>query len=125
MKVLLDTNALLLPHQFGIDIFSEIGRLVPEKHDIFTLRTVVDELVGIAKSSTTDDGVAARVGLMLLKDKGVGILPSQGTVDDAIVDFAINERAIVCTNDVGIRNKLKESGLKVLCMRGKKRMARI
>lgn len=118
MIVLLDTNALLLPHKHKVDIFSEVGRIIPEKIEIVTLSTVVEELKGIAKSAS-DDGAAAKVGLKLIEDKNVRIIPSSGPVDDAIVVVAKQQEAVVCTNDKDLKRRLKAKGVRIISPRGK------
>ena len=119
VTVLLDTNALLMPHQHGIDVFSEISRIVSEKYYLATLSTVVDELESISSSRAKDDGVAAEVGLKLLREKGVSIIPSEGPVDDALAEYASRWGALVCTNDRYLKAKLKAKGVRVISMRGK------
>ena len=117
--VLLDTNMLLAPHQHGVDIFSEIERLVREKHEISTLSTVIAELKGLSASTKSEDGIAANVGLRLITEKAVGVIPSHGPVDDAIVEYAAQNKAIVCTNDRELKSRLREKELIILSMRGK------
>jgi rRNA-processing protein FCF1 len=121
MIVLLDTNALLLPHQHGIDVFSEISRIMPEKYELITLSTVIDELKGLSRQQSAD-GAAAKVGLRLLEDKHVKIVPSTGGVDEALVEYAGANRAIVCTNDKELKRRLKAKGAQILSMRGKTHM---
>jgi uncharacterized protein len=125
MIVLLDTNSLLLPHQRRIDVFSEIKRLIPEHHELATLSTVLQELEGLAKSPATKDGVAAKVGLKLIENKNVTIIPSEGPVDEALVAYAAEYKAIVCTNDQDLKRKLKKKRLTLIVMRGKNHLVRI
>jgi rRNA-processing protein FCF1 len=123
MIVLLDTNSLLLPHQHRIDVFAEIERLVLEEHTVATLSTVVDELRGLVGSSR--DGVAANVGLQLIREKGVGVIPAEGDVDDSILDYAERNDVLVCTNDHELKSRLRAAGIEVLCMRGKGHLDRL
>jgi rRNA-processing protein FCF1 len=123
MLVLLDTNLLLLPHQFGVDVFAEIGRLVPEKHDVATLSSVVDELRGLVGPST--DGVAANVALELIREKGVEVISTEGGADDSILEYARGGGAIVGTNDRQLKARLKAAGVEVLCMRGRDHLERV
>jgi uncharacterized protein len=124
MIVLLDTNALLLPHQRRIDIFSEIDRTIIESHEVATLSTVVDELKALATPSTKD-GVAANVGLRLLEMKKVRIIPSEGPVDDAIVAYAKRDGVIVCTNDKELKRRLRKNRVTLLVMRGMNHLERV
>jgi len=118
ITVLLDTNALLLPHQHGVDVFSEIDRLITETHETITLSTVAGELKALADSAS-EDGVAANVGLRLLEGKKVKMVPSSGPVDDAIVEYAASKNAVVCTNDRDLKRRLKARGVRTIAMRGK------
>jgi len=123
MKVLLDTNFLLLPHQRGVDVFDEIERLVPERHVLATLSAVVTELEGLVGASR--DGVAAKVGLELLRHKGVEVMPSDGGADESILEYASGGGVIVGTNDRKLRAKLRAAGVEVLCLRGGGRLERL
>ncbi len=123
MIVLLDTNFLLLPHQHGVDVFSEIERLVPEKHEVATLSTVVGELEELTGPSK--DGVAANVALQLLREKGVVVLPAEGGVDESIVEKAGGGGVLVGTNDRELKSQLRSKGVELLVLRGRNHLERI
>ena len=122
MDVLLDTNFLLLPHTHKIDIFSDIKILVPQKHRLFTLSCVVDELEGIG-AGAGGDATAAKVAQALIGDRGVEVVEAAGVCDDALVEYATsNEGTIVATNDRELKKRLKDAGVKTICLRGKNRL---
>ena len=114
--IVLDTNFLLLPDQYGIDVFSELERLVPEGR-LATLSNVISELEAISRSNSKD-GSAAKVALMLLEKKNVEVIPAEGLVDDAIVEYAAKSGAIIATNDKGLKNRLK-GRVGLISMKGK------
>ena len=58
IQVILDTNFLLIPSQFGVDVFSEIERLVHERHEVCVLDKSLDELRLI--SETAEKGACCR-----------------------------------------------------------------
>lgn len=116
LKVLLDTNFLLIGHNQKVDVFAEIGRVIPQNHQIVTLSCVLDELRGLV--GETEDGVAAKVGLTLLKEKGVDVIECAGPVDDSIVELAGGGGYIVATNDQGLKARLRRKGIKVITLRG-------
>jgi rRNA-processing protein FCF1 len=120
-QVILDTNALLVPHQHKVDVFAEIGRILSEPYELVTLSGVVDELGRLAGPGSRD-GVAARIALQLLGARAVRVVPSEGHVDRAIIAFAAENKAVVCTNDGELRSKLRKKGVRVLSMRGKTHM---
>lgn len=120
-QLLLDTNFFLMPGQFGIDIFSEIERLVDGGFELITLESVADELKKLAKDGSKNSGKdkqAANVGLKFL-DKVKIIKSDIDNVDDAIVDFAAKNDCIVCTNDKELKKRVMELGEKVIFLRSK------
>ena len=118
-KIILDTNFLTLPHQFKIDIFSEIGRIMEENYELFTLDSVVDELNKLSESKGKD-AVAAKIGLELIKKKNIKIISTgEKNVDKAIITIS-NKNTIVATNDKILRKKLKNENIKTIYLRSKK-----
>lgn len=123
--VLLDTNFLLIPSQFGVDVFAELQRLCDFSYEVAVLAATVDELEGIigSKAASAKDRGAAKLGLQLLKAKAVKVLKSDRKVfksaDKAILDFAVNGRGsvVVATQDRLLREKLKSAGVAVIVMR--------
>lgn len=115
--VLLDANFLMSIEEFKIDIFSELNRLLDFKYSLVTLKPVVNELKRMAKGKGRK-GRAARVSLDLLGKIRVIDTKIQ-EADKAILEFAKEKNAFVCTNDRKLRKELKEIGIKVIYLRGK------
>lgn len=116
MRVLLDTNALLMPAQFGIDLYDELMALFGDFEPV-TLEEVVGELSGLARGRGRD-AAAARVGLAMARRSTV--VPSGSTaehVDDQLIEYARREGCIVVTNDRELRNALLREGIDVVSMR--------
>ncbi len=116
VRVLLDTNALLMPAQFGIDLYDELMGLFGDFEPI-TLEEVVGELSGLARGRGRD-AAAARVGLAMARRSTV--VPSGSAaehVDDRVIEYARRERCIVVTNDRELRNALLREGIGVVAMR--------
>ena len=121
MKVLLDTNAFLLPVQFGIDLVRELEGIFGAC-ELVTLEGVVRELKGIG-SGHGRDAPAARVGLDLARR--CTILPSSegtGDVDRDVIRAAEDAGCVVVTNDRAVRRSLLGKGLGVVFLRNKKRL---
>ena len=119
--VLLDTNLLMVPQQFGVDIFSEIERICPE-YELVTLSGIVLELKKIKETAKKGkDKRAASVALSFIEKlhKKIKIVESLGDVDEFIVNFSAENGAIVCTNDKELKKKLRKKGVRVIHMRGK------
>jgi rRNA-processing protein FCF1 len=112
-EVVLDTNMLVVPAQFRIDIADEIRRLVPGAKMI-TLSGVVLELEKMKNG---------KIGMEFIQKNDVGVIESQGHVDDAIVEYARDKNAIVATNDAMLIKRLKEIGAPVVRVRKKQTLA--
>ncbi|MBL7169629.1 MAG: nucleotide-binding protein [Candidatus Aenigmarchaeota archaeon] len=119
--IILDTNFLTIPYQFGVDIFEEIGKVITGNYELITLEGVVKEL-GQMSQEKGKDSVAAKIGLELIKKKGVKVVKTQEkNVDDAILELA-SEQTLVATNDKKLIKSLKHKNVKVLYLRSKNRL---
>jgi rRNA-processing protein FCF1 len=120
LEAVLDTNFLMLAHQFKVDIFGGLGELLGE-YKAVTCKGVVDELSRIC-SGNGRDSAAASYALKLLKLDKVEIKRNEGKVDDWIVSYCVKFGAVACTVDRELVRKLKKEGVKVVIMRGKSRL---
>ncbi|MBW2967973.1 nucleotide-binding protein, partial [Candidatus Woesearchaeota archaeon] len=120
------TNFLLIPGQFGVDVFTEIDRIMEEPYELFVLDMVLEELKRLAIGGTRDSA-ADKLGLKLLDSKGVGVLESLKTekhlnTDKMIVETAKSPDYIVATQDMALKRMLKEKGVQLLVLRQKKHL---
>ena len=122
-RVFLDTNFLMMPHSEGIDVFTEIERLLAQAdYELVTLSTVKEELLHLSASAKGKDKAAAKLGLDLLSAKKVSVIePAEKKVDKELIRLALEGRGsvIVCTNDKELRGKVKEAGGLVISMRSR------
>lgn len=118
--VLLDTNFLLLPYQFGIDIFTQIKKIIQEP-DIIIGSCVVDELEKLGKNKGKK-GRAAHLALTLIAREKCKLVEGNRPVDRWIVSYAKRHRAIVCTNDRKVRQHIKRLKLRAIVLKGKGRI---
>lgn len=118
MKVIIDTNALMIPVQFNVDIFNELHRIGFD-HFIVPLAvlTELDRLVTLARGQ---DRIAAKVGKSLAQR--CEVVPLEGHADDIIVSLAQDTGAAVLTNDIGLKKRLLEMGIRVISLRQKTRL---
>lgn len=108
-KVILDTNFLLIPAQFKVDIFSEIKRISDFKYQLYVLDKTKDELKKIIKEQRGKHKRAASLALQLVKAKKVKTIKtnSEKYVDDLLVEYS-KKGAVIATQDLGLKRRLKK-----------------
>jgi len=135
LGVIVDTNFLLIPAQFKLDVFSEISRIVNTAHSVYILDRTREELEHIIESQKGKNRLAAKLALQLvlihLKTKDLKILPSpqehirpktaEKAVDDLIVEIAAADpgKWIVATQDLELKKRLRKHGVKLIVLRQK------
>lgn len=125
-EVVMDTNFLLLPFQFKIDIFTELDFLIDEPYELVISSKVVAELEGLSKK-IGKTGAGARFALRLLEvnSKKIKIIDSDVFVDNWIKEYTSGKRTIICTNDGPLKRALKKNKLKVIGLRTKTKLGYI
>ncbi|MBW2972401.1 nucleotide-binding protein [Candidatus Woesearchaeota archaeon] len=121
-RIILDTNFLLIPLQFKVDIFTEIGRLMAEPYELCIVDYTIDELEKIRKEGCGKDKSAAALALQLLKAKKVKHLKTEKNLntDKLIVELAKQADFIVATQDKALKDVLKRNNVQLLVLRQKK-----
>ncbi len=125
-KVILDTNFLLIPYQFHIDIFSELHQLVEGAYDVIVPTGVRTELEKIANHKGRH-ALGARLALKILDahEKWITYVESEGHVDKWILNYAKEHRAIVCTNDKVLRLRSKQADLRTITMKSRAKIGMV
>ena len=106
-KVILDTNALLMPFEMSINIDLELRRLLGDVEVI-----VPGPMVGELKHLNSKHAKAA-----ITLARKYEIVDSQKRGDAAILDIAMRTGAYVVTNDKELRRKLRDKGIKTIYLR--------
>jgi rRNA-processing protein FCF1 len=121
-EVFLDTNFLLVPLQFKLDIFSELERLMDYQLEITTGTPIITELKKITKNKGKK-GMAAKFALKLIdvnKEHGkIKVLKGTMPADDWIVEHAKESGAIICTNDILLKKRLFGIKARVISLKSK------
>lgn len=127
VQIILDTNFLMIPAQFSIDIFSEIDRLVNEKYELCIMDKSIEELDRTAKNAEKGkDKQAAMLGIAFVAAKKIKHLNSGDKyVDEAILELAERGKHIVATQDMELKRLLKEKGVSVITMRKQDHLMRV
>jgi hypothetical protein len=119
LVVLLDTNFLLIPIRFGVDIQSELKRVVEAFFIPAITPAVVDELKRLqAKASPSEEkeisyALAFAKTITLLDD---ALNPGE-KVDDQLLRIAHRDGCLVATTDADLRRKLRDKGVPVVFLR--------
>ncbi len=116
MKFLLDTNFLIIPAQFGTDVFellTEFG-----KPELFTLNLCLEELKKTPWERLTKE---------IIKKKGIRI---EDTLEGTPTDFELGriakeKKMVVCTQDRELISRLKLEKVPVITLRQGKYLIRL
>ena len=124
LRVILDTNFLVLPLEERIDVLDQIRDLLGARPIPILLLESLEEALNKCVSSSPSERRLFKSALNLLDNiviESSGI--SQGKVDERILQFSIRRKAIVATNDKELRKRLRSLGVTVLYFReGKRRI---
>lgn len=113
--MIIDTNGLMIPGQFGIDIFMELKRL---GFDLYVVpRASVRELEKISRNGRGIDRTAAKIALSLLER--CAIVEKEGFADDVIMELATSTKDPVLTNDIELKKRLCSKGVTIVQLREK------
>jgi len=118
-KILFDTNFLMIPIRFGVDIFEEAERTLNNLPEYYVTRSVLREIEllkqgaspSFAKELSFAEKIAERCSVLDVEAR------EKETVDESILRTAVEKRLIVGTTDAELRRRLREAGVKVLILR--------
>jgi uncharacterized protein len=115
-KVVLDTNALLIPFESGIRLEAELERLFGT-YEAIVPEAVMLELAHIASQGKGQRAANARMALSLASR--YSYRPVSGRGDSAVLSIAKKEKAYLFTNDRELLNRAFAEGLGVVRVKGK------
>jgi len=118
-KIILDTNFLLIPAQFHVDIFSEIERICVFSYSLNVLDKTLDELNNIIEKQRGKHKQAALLALKLLKAKKVKTIKTKKDkyVDKLLIGLAKDKEIIIATQDKELKKRLEKP---IIVLRQKK-----
>lgn len=124
--VVVDTNFLTVPPQFGLDVFSEAETILEQRVEFVILDSVLQEINKLARTAKGSDKRAFRIALKLAdncRKVDVQDTHSEMTVDDQLIEYTAQTGGVLATNDKDLRTRARTRGLPVLLLRSKKRLA--
>ena len=106
--IILDTNFILIPIQFKVDIFVELRRICDFNYEVSVLDKTITELNRITKTQPGKHKAAVRLALQLIKKNNVQTIKTatQKYVDDILVDLS-KKGYIIATQDIALKRRLK------------------
>ena len=118
-KILLDTNFILIPAQFKVDIYTEIKRIMTVPYELYVLDKTLTELDVIIETSRGRNKASAKLAKAILEARKPKTLKttSKDYVDKLILGLT---GYIVATQDRELRAELKRKGIKTIVLRQKK-----
>jgi rRNA-processing protein FCF1 len=123
VRVLLDTNALMMPIETDVRVFEELERLLVAVEPVVP-RAVVRELENLAAAGAGTEATAASVGRDLAEDRCRVLDHEESAADDAVVELATADEAeYVCTNDGPLKRRLLDAGVSVVSLRASHKLA--
>jgi len=117
MKVVLDTNFLMVPGQFKVDILSEISRLLDVNYQLYVPEQVREELRELRRKGGLKERKAAEIALKIAGS--MKTLRTSGATADEAISKLLGKGTVVCTNDRRLRELALKKGGKVIFLRQK------
>ncbi|MFT4297671.1 MAG: PIN domain-containing protein [Candidatus Woesearchaeota archaeon] len=128
--IIFDTNFLVIPERFKIDIFSEAKKMIDSADIGFMVfdKTIYElQKLASAKGKT---GISAKVALELINSKGINVINTDNReyVDDMLVNYRsylpdLKAEVIIATQDKELKERLKKNKIKVLVMANKSKLS--
>jgi rRNA-processing protein FCF1 len=125
IRVLLDTNFLMLTLRFGVDIQSELECILEAAFVLSTTPAVVEELEQL-KTKVKQNEVKIIEFAIIFASRVLKIddkLKPQEKVDDQLLRLAEKNEFIVATTDTELRRRLRKEGLPVIFLRQRRYLA--
>ena len=118
-RVILDSSAILMLFEYSVNLEDEIAHLIG-KFKIVIPSPIVNELKFLSESGDGKKRQKAKAALGLVKR--YEIVDTEGSGDDSILNLAKKINGIVVTNDKELRRRIKDLSLRVIFLRGKKKL---
>ena len=119
-RIIIDTNFLLIPLKFRVDIFSEFSRICNFNYKLFVFEESINELKNIIEKQSGRDKKAAQFVLKLIKLKNIEIIKSEPKDVDSLILDSVNKDTIIATQDMLLKKELVKKGSSVVILRQKK-----
>lgn len=119
-RIIIDTNFLMIPSQFRVDIFSEFNRVCNFNYELFVFEQSINELENIIEKQPMKYRKAAQFALKLIKLKGIEIIKSEQKDVDSLILDNLSQDTIIATQDTKLKKELLKKGASIIILRQKK-----
>ncbi len=111
-KILCDTNFLLVPLRFGVDIFTETDDALNDITSFYVSSRVLDEINLLRKDAKPSLDKELLFALKMAEQCSVVEDPSELLVDDSLIQLAKEHSMVLGTTDSELRKKARLEGVK-------------
>jgi rRNA-processing protein FCF1 len=123
-KIIFDTNFLLIPTQFNIDIFDEAEKLIDSRYEKLIPYLVYREINDLLEGNSVKLKKQANIAMKFVKKaKIIGETEHYENTDESIVHLAKNLNCYVATNDSLLRRRLRKHKIPVIYLRQRSHLA--
>ena len=119
--IIMDSSAIMMCFEFSIDLEEELTSLLGKCHIIIP-KSIIEELELLARHGKGKKKRLAKPALDMAKRYDISELGTGEKGDNAVIHIAKELSGIVVTNDRELRKRLREISIKVIYLRGKKRL---
>lgn len=121
-KIILDTNFLMIPYQFKVDIFAEIERIADFSYNLYVVDKTIEELNKIIKEQKGKNKEAAKFALKMISTKKIKVIKTKSDkiADDEIVCLSKEDPSmIIATQDKDLKRRLINHRIDLIILRQK------
>lgn len=119
-KILCDTNFLLVPLRFGVDVFTEADEALNDLTEFCVSRRVLDEINLLRKKAKPSLEKELLFALKMAEQCELIEDKSETQVDDSLIHLAKRHNMVIGTTDSELRKKARKEGVKVIYLRQKR-----
>lgn len=118
-KILCDTNFLLIPLRFGVDVFAEADEALNDLTEFYVSSRVLDEINLLRQNAKPGLEKELLFALKMTEQCTVIEDNSESFVDESLIDLAKRHGMVIGTTDAELRRNARSVGVRVLFLRQK------
>lgn len=119
-KILCDTNFLLIPLRFGVDVFTETEEALNDLTKLYVSSRVIDEIKLLKTDAKPNFEKELLFALKMIEQCELIEDNSETLVDDSLIELARKNNMVIGTTDSELRKNARIEGVKVIYLRQKR-----